>query len=335
MKNPTPVAVASRSFSRHPVLCAELLSRYSRVIFNETGKTLAGEQLTQFLKGYGKAIIALETIDENILSSLPDLKVVSKYGVGLDMIDLEAMEKRGIRLGWTGGVNKRSVSELVISSMIALLHKLPEAGEEVRLGQWRQIIGRQLTGKTIGIVGCGNIGKDLVFLLKTFECQILVNDILDFPDFYEQYKIIPLGLDELLQRSHIVTIHIPLNDSTRNILNANRLKLMQNGAILINMARGGLVDEAALKEMLKEKKLGGAALDVFNDEPPDDKELLALPNLIVSPHIGGSTEEAILAMGRAAIHGLDNALAINEIVSDYSGRSRSCVNISTNERGTI
>jgi D-3-phosphoglycerate dehydrogenase len=201
--------------------------------------------------------------------------------------------------------------------MIALAHRAPEAGGEVRSGLWRQMIGRQLTGKTIGIVGCGNIGKDLVLLLESFGCQILANDILDFPEFYRQHNIIPLDLEELLQRSDIVTLHVPLNDSTRNMLDGRRLRLMKNGAFLINMARGGLVDEMALKEMLKERSLGGAALDVFNNEPPDDRELLGLPNLMVSPHIGGSTEEAILAMGRAAISGLDNALKISEIDPDH------------------
>lgn len=321
MKNSTPVAVASRSFSRHKVLREELLSRYSNVIFNETDKTFSGELLIQFLKGCEKAIIGLEILSENVLSFLPELKVVSKYGVGLDMIDLEAMEKYGILLGWTGGVNKRSVAELVIASMIALLHKISEANGEVRSGQWRQIRGRQLTGKTVGIVGCGNIGKDLAILLRNFECRILVNDILDFPEFYEKYKIIPLGLEKLLQQSDIVTLHVPLNASTRNLLHAERLEMLKSNACLINTARGGLVDELKLKIMLKEGRLGGAALDVFNNEPPGDRELLRLPNVIATPHIGGSTEEAVLAMGRAAIDGLDKALEVKMIVPDSLRKS--------------
>ena len=317
MKDETPIAVASRSFSHHPVLREELLSRYPRVVFNEAGETFSGKKLIRFLEGCEKAITGLEVLDERVFSSLPALKVVCKYGVGLDMIDLDAMERHGVLLGWTGGVNKRSVAELVLSSMIALLHRVPEANIEMRSGLWRQIRGRQLTGKTIGIVGCGNIGKDLITLLKSFTCEVLVNDILDYPEFYKEHEVKVVGLEELLRRADVVTLHVPLNDSTRNMLDARRLDMMKTGACLINMARGGLVDEMKLKEMLSRGRLGGAALDVFNNEPPVDMELLCLTNIITTPHIGGSTGEAVLAMGRAAISGLDTAGEVSKVVPSY------------------
>jgi D-3-phosphoglycerate dehydrogenase len=126
-----------------------------------------------------------------------------------------------------------------------------------------------------------------------------------------------MDLKSLLRESDIVTLHLPLNNSTRNILNAERLEFMKPGSYLINTARGGLVDEVKLKEMLKVGRIAGAALDVFTNEPPDDLELLNMPNVIVTPHIGGSTEEAIIAMGRAAIDGLDNALEVSKVVPDY------------------
>ncbi len=307
VRSETPVAVASRSFSRHQVLREELLASYSRVTFNESGRTMAGRELAAFLKGHEKAIVALEVIDDALLSALPELKVISKYGVGLDMIDLDALERRGILLGWKGGVNRRSVAELVLAAMIMLLHRAPEASREACAGTWRQITGRQLTGKTVGIIGCGHIGKELAVMLRSFDCRLLSHDILDFPEFYARHRVEPVGLDELLRASDIVTLHVPLDDSTRNMLSAERLALLKKGAIVINMARGGLVDEARLKAMLMNGDAGGAAFDVFAQEPPDDLELLRLPNVIATPHIGGSTEEAILAMGRAAIEGLDRA----------------------------
>ena len=152
MKNTAPVAVTSRSFSHHPILRQELLSRYARVTFNDAGISLSGQTLIDFLRGHEKAVTALELLDERVFIAIPELKVVSKYGVGLDMIDLKAMARRGVLLGWTGGVNKRSVAELVISSMIALLHLVPQANLEVRRGKWRQLRGHQLTGRTVGIV---------------------------------------------------------------------------------------------------------------------------------------------------------------------------------------
>ncbi len=302
----TRVAVCSRSFSRHPVLRAELLERYPGATFNDDGLSLSGDDLIRYLKDHVKAIIALETLDASLFKALPELKVVSKYGVGFNTIDLDAMAAAGIKLGWTGGTNKRSVSELVISFAVQLLRHLPEASREAKAGTWRQHVGRQLSDRTLGIVGCGHVGKDLGILLRAFGCRVLAHDILDFPDYYAETGIQPVGLEKLLGESDVVTLHLPLDDSTRNILSAERLALMKPDAILINAARGGLIDEGALKAALKEGRLDGAALDVFGTEPPDDRELLELPNVIVTPHLGGSAEEAILAMGRAAIDGLDD-----------------------------
>jgi phosphoglycerate dehydrogenase-like enzyme len=299
------VAVCSRSFSRNPTLRAELLARYPRATFNDAGLQLEGDTLVEFLKGHDKAITALEVIDASILSRLPELKVIGKYGVGLDMIDLAAMRNFGKRLGWTGGVNRRSVSELVISFAIAMLRHVPAAHRDVLSGMWRQSVGSYLTGKTVGIIGCGHVGKDLVPLLRAFDCQLLVNDILQFPDFYAAHAIEPVGLEALLQRSDVVTLHVPLNATTRGLLDAHRLGMLKRTAILINTARGELVDEDAVKHMLLEKRLAAAAFDVFAVEPPADQELLALPNFLATPHIGGSAHEAVLAMGRAAIRGLD------------------------------
>jgi phosphoglycerate dehydrogenase-like enzyme len=301
------LAIASRSFSKNPILRNEVLKLYPDAKFNDEGLSLSGSSLVMFLKGYEKAITALEVIDEKILSELPDLKVIGKYGVGLDMLDLEAMEKYGVRLGWTGGVNKRSVSELVISFAIYLLHKVAFANSEVRNGKWYQVKGRQLSDCTVGIIGCGHVGKDLVKLLKPFNCKILVNDILDFKDFYKEYSIKPVGIDELVKQSDVITLHLPLDESTRNIIDRDCLQMLKKNAVIINLARGGLIDEDALKIAIRENKIAGAALDVFALEPPADIEFALMDNVLVTPHIGGSTEEAILAMGMAAIEGLDSA----------------------------
>ena len=299
------VAVTSRSFSRNKILREELLKHYKNVTFNDGGEKLQGDTLVDFLKGHNKAITALEKIDDDFLSKLPELKVISKYGVGLDMIDMQAIQKYNIKLEWTGGVNRRSVSELVISFAIALLRHISESHREVLSGVWRQHVGGYLSGRTVGIIGCGYIGKDLIKMLQPFGCRILVNDIKHDLNFYKQFNIKSVDKEELLIKSDVVTLHTPLDNSTKNMLNSKMLSLMKPDAILINAARGGLLDEDALKQMLMSGKLSGAALDVFSIEPPEDKELLDLPNFIVTPHIGGSAHEAILKMGLAAIDGLD------------------------------
>ena len=305
MNTTDKVAVCSRSFSRHPILRAELLARYANVTFNESGCQLEGSDLIAFLEGHDKAITALELIDDALLAALPDLQVIGKYGVGIDMIDLEAMRHHGKRLGWTSGVNRRSAAELALAFAIVMLRHVVAGNREIRAGSWRQLMGGLLTGRTVGIIGCGHIGKDLVHLLQPFACPILVNDIRDYQDFYAEFNLQPVSKEELLECADVVTLHVPLDDSTRNMLTAERLALMKPTAILINVARGGLVNEAALKSALVEHRLAAAAFDVFAQEPPQDRELLELPNFLATPHIGGSAEEAILAMGRAAIDGLE------------------------------
>ncbi len=309
------VAVCSRSFSKNLILREELLTKYEKVTFNDDGLKLEGETLVSFLEGHTKAITALEKIDSKLLEKLPDLKMIGKYGVGLDMIDFEAMRTNQVRLGWTGGVNKRAVSEMVISLAISLLRCLSTAHREVLNGTWKQHMGRHLSTQTVGIVGCGNIGKDLVKLLKPFGCKVLVNDIRNYEQFYAENDIEATELDDLLSRADVVTLHVPLDHSTENILSEDRLALLKKGAILINVARGSLVDEQCLKKLLKSNQIAAAALDVFSVEPPEDGELLQMPNFIVTPHLGGSSHEAILAMGRAAIMGLDD----NEIPGEAFG----------------
>ena len=299
------VAVCSRSFSRNPVLRAELLSRFRDVTFNDAGLELSGDSLVEFLRGHERAITALEIVDAAVLTRLPELSVISKYGVGLDTIDLAAMRAHGKRLGWSGGVNRRSVSELVVSFAIAMLRHVPSANREVLSGTWRQHVGGYLSGRTVGIIGCGHIGKDLVLLLKAFGCPILAHDIREYPEFYAQHSVEAVELEALLRRADVITLHVPLDRTTRGMLGAEQLGWLKPSAVLINTARGGIVDEVALKEMLQRHLIAAAAFDVFSIEPPIDTGLLALPNFLATPHIGGSAEEAILAMGRAAILGLE------------------------------
>lgn len=295
------IAVTSRSFSRHPVLRQELLDRYEDVRFNDAGLSLRGDELVQFLQGCEKAIVALEPIDDALLERLPELRVISKVGVGLDTVDVAAVERRGIRLAWRPGTNSRSVTELALALVISALRRLPQASEELRRGGWSQPKGTLLSGKTVGIVGFGHAGRDLASLLRPFECRLLVADVQPV----DEPGVEHVELDELLAEADVVSLHVTLDDSTRGLVDRRRLELMKPSAVLVNTARGGLVDEPALAELLREGRLAAAAFDVFALEPPGDSALLGLPNFLGTPHIGGSTEEAILAMGRAAIDGLD------------------------------
>ena len=303
----TRIAVAARSFARNPVLRIELAEKYPDVTFSESARLLEGAALLKLLRGHDRAIIGLECIDDSVLAELPELKVISKYGVGLDGLDLPALERHGVKLAWTGGVNRRSVAELTLAFAIALLHRIPETSVALRGGDFQKLVGRQLTGRVVGIIGCGFVGKDLVSLLAPFGCRVLAHDIRDYAEFYAAHGVEAVSLDRLLSEADVVTLHVPLDDSTRGMIGAPQLARMQKGACLINAARGGLVDEAALVDALSSGHLEGAACDVFQLEPDANPDLLALPAFLGTPHIGGSTAEAQLAMGRAAIAGLEEA----------------------------
>ena len=300
------VAVASHSFPKNPTLRRELLERYPGSVFNESSVPLGGKALMSFLRGHDRAITGLESLDETLFAAVPELKIVSKYGVGLDMIDLAAARRHGVSIRWTPGVNRQSVAELTMAFMIALARNLMPLAREMRDGVWTHGGGRQISSATVGIIGCGNVGQSVARVCRAFGAHVVAHDIKRYDEFYRQTGVSPISLDSLLRESDFVTIHVPLDSSTRRMIGRAELSKMKPSAFLINAARGGIVDEAALKRALVERTLAGAAFDVFEFEPPVDTELLSLTNFVATPHVGGSTTEAVLAMGRAAIEGLDD-----------------------------
>lgn len=304
-----PVAVASRTFSKHPVLRREMQERFAAVLFNDEGKSLGGAELVKFLDGKTGAILALEKLGEEVLSELPGLKVISKYGVGLDNLDLTVMEKRGVKLGWTGGVNARSVSELALGLMLSCLREIPAHTSDLKGGTWKQLPGRTLSGKTVGIIGVGFIGKDLMRLLQPFGCRVLANDLLDVTSDCRACGAEAATFDRVLSESDLITVHVPYSDENRNLIGTAAFARMKEGVIVINTARGGIVDEEALLSALNSGKIRAAGMDVYRVEPPGDSALLRHPRVVGTPHVGGSSEEAILAMGRAAIGNLASLLS--------------------------
>ena len=304
------IAVVASNFSNNPILRKELLAIHPDARFHDAYTLLSGDALIDFIGDADTVISALEPFDATIFEACPNLKLISKFGVGVNMLNFDDLVRYGVRVGWTGGVNKRSVSELALGYMLSALRNLPLSDRNMRKGDtWNRILGQELTGKTVGIIGCGHIGKDLVDILKPFRCRVLVNDILDFPEFYAKNNIEAVPLQTLLCEADIVSIHTPINESTYHLIGVDELALMKDTAVLINTARGGIIDEAALKDALKANQIGYAGIDPFEVEPAQDAELLNLPNVISTPHLGATTQQGNLAMGRAAIAGLsDNRL---------------------------
>ena len=299
------IKVTSRSFSRHPRLTQELIDLFPNTVFNPDGPETGLPNLVEFLSDANGVILGLETFDRALLEQLDNLKIVAKYGVGLDNLDIDAARDLGITVGWTGGINKRSVSEQALAFMIGLSRNIFGSSLRLKSGEWYKEGGAQLTDKCVGIIGCGHIGQDLIHLLQPFRCKILINDIVEKKLVTDTYGAIQVTKEDLIREADFISLHVPLTDLTHQLVNRSFLSQMKASAFLINTSRGPVVEQAALKHALQHKQIAGAALDVFELEPPDDLEFLGLPNLIPTPHIGGNAEEAILAMGRSAIDHLD------------------------------
>ncbi len=297
------VAVSSLSFSKRAELRQELSAICGRVTFNETGRILEGAELIRFIK-QAKAtllIVGTEAITKEILAACPEVKLVAKYGVGLDNVDTVYLQQAGIKLGWSAGVNKRGVSELVLSYALSHYRNVWETCELMRQGIWHKDGGRLFSAKTCGIVGLGNVGQDLAQLLKAFGVTTYYHDIAP-----REAEALALGArkasyHDLLRECDLVTFHVPAEASTRLMFGAKELSLVKPDAMIVNTSRGSVVDFEATVTALRNGKIGAFATDVYPEEPYDGSALRALKGLYMTPHIAGNAAESVLAMGRSAI----------------------------------
>ena len=295
------IIATSPSFSKNKVLQEEFFRIFPNGKLNTDGIRFNEDNLIDFIKDAEGVIVGLEPITKKVLDKLPKLKYISKYGVGLNNIDLDECKKRDIKIGWIGGVNRLSVAEMTLGYMIMLARNLYITSNLLKEGIWKKHGGFEVSGKTIGIIGVGYIGKEVIRLLKPFDCKILVNDIINQDDYYKEHNLIETSKEYIYKNADIITIHTPLDKTTENLITIKELQMMKKSTILINSARGGIINEDDLKYALKNNIILAAAIDAYVVEPPNDRELLELPNLICTPHIGGNSKEAVLAMGRNAI----------------------------------
>lgn len=266
-----------------------------RVVFWDPAQDLA-----VFLTGKDAALIGRETIDDALLAKLPQLRAVSVYGVGFDNIDDAACATRGVALLVAPGVNAAAVAEHTIGLMLAVLRNIARNDRYLHDGIWNKDGGRMLTGKTVGIIGCGAVGSRVGALLRAFSCPLVLNDIADKADLAAEWGACRMSLQETVQSADIITVHVPLTRLTRSLFDDALISLMKPGAVLINTSRGPVVSIPALKKALKSGQLAGAGLDVFESEPIVDKDLFALPGLVGTPHTAGNALEAVEAMTDAA-----------------------------------
>ena len=255
-------------------------------------------ELKRLLDGAVGAIVSTDPFDADVLRAAPDLRVIARVGVGTDSIDLAAATRHGVVVTVTPGANEATVAEHTIALMLALVRRICEQNASARRGEWNRTgphVPGSLGGSTVGLVGYGRIGRLVARMLRGFDVQLLATD----PTVTDA-DVALVDLPELLARSDVVSLHAPLEPSTAGLIGAHELQAMRPGAVLVNTARGGMVDERALLDALRSGHLGGAALDVFVEEPPLGNELLALPNVVATAHVAGLSERSIDEMTQRA-----------------------------------
>jgi D-3-phosphoglycerate dehydrogenase / 2-oxoglutarate reductase len=268
--------------------------------------------LMEKLKGFDALIVRSKTkVTQELIDAAPSLKVIGRAGAGLDNVDKEYAESKGIKVINTPTANLLSVAELTLGLALSLLRFIPSADRTTRDGLWekKKFKGTEVSKKTWGIIGFGNVGKLVAGLLKGFDCRLLAYDPYASKEKAAQLGVELLPLDTIMAESDIISVHVPLLDSTRGLVGEKELSMMKESAIIINISRGGIIDEAALYKALKEKMIRGAALDVFENEPPEGSPLLSLDNTVFTCHLGASTSEAQDRVGSELAEKMIEALA--------------------------
>lgn len=270
----------------------KLLKEFAEV---EVALGLSQSELLERVKGCKVLVVRSATqVTREVIDAGESLRVIARAGVGLDNIDVEAARAKGIKLVNAPEAPTIAVAELVFGFMLAWSRRLVEAHLSTSRGEWRkrELLGSELRGKTLGIVGTGRVGQAVGFRAKAFEMRLLAFDVTKKKEFIERAGAKYVELDQLLRESDFVTLHVPLTPQTRHLIGERELGLMKPTAVLINTSRGGVVDEEALVKALREGKIAGACLDVYEREPPVGSPLLSLPNVLLTPHLGASTQEA-------------------------------------------
>ena len=299
----TTIAVTPRGFRQSPGRHRELLAQAGYAVrYPTVERPLTAPELRELIVGCEGVIIGVDDAPAEVLVG-SDLRVIVRFGIGMDNVDLEAARAQGIKVSRTLGATTTSVAELAIGLMLAAARGTSQMDRTVRAGSWTRLTGLELAGRTLGLVGIGRIGLEVAHRARAFGMTVIAHDPVATPG-----DIPLIAFDELLATSDVISIHAPLNEQTRHMFDTAALSAMKPSSILINTARGGIIDEDALAVALVDGPLWAAALDCFEHEPLQSSALLELSNVILTPHCGASTEEAVERAGVIAVEEILRAL---------------------------
>ncbi len=303
------IAVTPRSLSQagHPALAALEAAGYD-LLFPTPGRQPTREEQLRFLPSCVGYLAGVEPITREVLAAAPGLKVISRNGVGVDSVDLTAAAERGVAVETAAGANAQGVAELAIALMLAGLRHIPPQDVALKAGRWQRIQGREVAGRTLGVVGCGQIGRRVVRLGLGLGMSVRAFDAFPDPEFTPAGDFSYTTMEDLLAGADAVTLHCP--PAERPLIDKAAIAVMRPGAHLVNTARASLVDDGAVLDALEDGRLIGYATDVYDQEPPEPKELFHHPRVITTPHIGGYTGESVERATRAAVENLLRVLTV-------------------------
>lgn len=303
------VLVTTTSFGKtDAALRPALEESVGEVVYNPKGRPLSAEELIPLVRDVDGLIAGLDHINASVMDAAKHLKVISRYGIGVDRVDIEAASEKGIVVTNTPGANTSAVAELAIGFILGLARNLCIADSETHRGEWTRFVGVGMRGKVVGLMGLGAIGREVASLLRPFGCRILACDPVISSDVAQDLGVHLVSKEALFSQADFISLHVPAAPDTIGMVDGHAFDQMKEGVYLINTARGELIDEAALKEALDTGRLKGAALDVFTTEPlGKDHFLLQYPQVILTPHMAAHTDEAMNQMGWSA---MEDCLAV-------------------------
>lgn len=303
------ILVTPRSFGKHSHAAIELLEKQGLdVLLNPYGRILTEEEMKKEIVDVEGIIVGVDPLNSAILEKAKNLKAISKYGVGTDNIDLAYCKEHQIPVTITNNANSDSVADFAFALMLAAARRLVEVDGSCRRLDWGKKTSIGVYGKTIGVLGTGAIGKGVIKRAKGFNMNILAYDIFKDEAFAREYGVQYTPLEQIFAESDFISLHLPAVEETKDLINQEAFEKMKETAILVNTARGELIDEDALYEALKNKKIWGAGVDVFKKEPPENKKLLELDNIVIGAHSAASTVEAVDAMSWMAAENILESL---------------------------
>lgn len=306
------ILVTPRSFGKSDPHVFKILEQAGiEVVKNETGGIMPPELLIQKLSDCDGIIIGIEPLNSEIIASAKKLKAVAKYGVGVDNIDLIACKNRNIKVSRTVGANSDAVADYAFTLMLSVARKLIPIDSLCRKEQWTKTMSIDINKKTLGLIGLGAIGKGMVKRAKGFDMKVLAYDVFWDDEYAASAGVEAASVERIYKEADFISVHVPLTDETKNMISENQIEMMKPTAVIINTARGGIINENALLKALQSNRIYGAGIDAFEEEPPKNPAWFTLDNVVMGSHCAASTNGAAEKMGRMAANNIIRDLKLD------------------------